>query len=53
MQAYVAMSSSIANDFEVTSESKHGCVLASILFSLYLSAILKVAFKDSLERVDM
>jgi len=49
MQAYVAMSGSIANDFEVTRESKHRCVLASIFFSLYLSAILKVAFKDSLE----
>jgi hypothetical protein len=51
MQANVAMSGSVSSDFAVSNGVKQGCVLAPTLFSLYLSAMLEVAFKDSSEGV--
>jgi len=51
MQANVAMSGFTSNDFAVTNGVKQGCVLMPTLFSLYLSAMLEVAFKDSSEGV--
>jgi len=51
MQANVAVSGFISNNFAVTNGVKQSCVLAPTLFSLYRSAMLKVAFKDSSEGV--
>jgi len=51
MQADVAMSGSISNDFAETNRVKQGCVLAPMCFSLYLSAMLEVFFEDSSEGV--
>ena len=51
MQANVAMSGSVSGDFAVSNGVKQGCVLAPTLFSLYLSAMLEVAFKDIQEGV--
>ena len=47
MQANVAMSGSVTKDFSVSNVVKQGCVLAHTLFSLYLAAMLEVAFKDN------
>ena len=47
MQANVAMSGSVTKDFSVSNVVKQGCVLAPTLFSLYLAAMLEVAFKDT------
>lgn len=51
MQANVALSGSVSRDFPVSNGVKQGCVLAPTLFSLYLSAMLEVAFRDSSEGV--
>jgi len=51
MQANVAVSGSISNNFAVTNGVKQRCVLVQILFSLYRSAMLEVAFKNSFEGV--
>jgi len=51
MQANVAMSGSISNDFAETNRVKQGYVLAPTCFSLYLSAMLEVVFEDSSEGV--
>ena len=51
MQANVAMNCSVSGDFDVSNEVKQGCVLAPTLFSLYMSAMLEVAFNDIQEGV--
>ena len=51
MQAEVAQGPTHSNEFAVTNGVKQGCVLAPTLFSLYLSAMLEVAFDDSLDGV--
>ena len=51
MQTNVAMSGSVSKDFSVSSGAKQGCVLAPTLFSLYLAAMLEVAFKDTSEGI--
>ena len=51
MQANVAMCGSVSKDFSVSNGVKQGCVLAPTLFSIYLAAMLEVAFKDTSEGV--
>ena len=51
MQANVAMRGSVSKDFSVSNGVKQGCVLAPTLFSIYLAAMLEVAFKDTSEGV--
>ena len=51
MQAKVAMCGSISKDFSVSNGVKQGCVLAPTLVSIYLAAMLEVAFKDTSEGV--
>ena len=51
MQAQVAQGTGISKGFAVTNGVKQGCVLAPTLFSMYLSAMLEVAFKDSREGI--
>ena len=51
MQASVAQGTDHSNEFAVMNGVKQGCVLASTLFSLYLSAVLEIAFDDSLDGV--
>lgn len=51
MQAQVAQGSTTSQGFAVTNGVKQGCVLAPTLFSLYLSAMLEVAFNDVSEGV--
>lgn len=46
MQAKVIQGKDTSSGFDVTNGVKQGCVLAPTLFSLYLTAILHVAFKD-------
>ena len=53
MQASVAQGTNHSNEFAVTNGVKQGCVLAPTLFSLYLSAMLEVAFDDSLDDVSI
>ena len=49
MQAKVAQGRDISKEFAVTNGVKQGCFLAPTLFSLYLAAMLQVAFKDYYE----
>jgi len=51
MQAHVAQGNSHSKEFEVTNGVKQGCVLAPTLFSLYLTAMLEVAFDGAREGV--
>jgi len=51
MQAQVVQSQLTSHEFPVINGVKQGCVLAPALFSLYLSAMLEVAFKDVREGV--
>ena len=51
MQASVVQGTYHSNKFAVMNGVKQGCVLASTLFSLYLSAVLEIAFDDSLDGV--
>ena len=53
MKASVAHGTNHSNEFAVTNGVKQGCVLALTLFSLYLSAMLEVAFDDSLNGVSI
>jgi len=46
MQAKVVQGRDASNEFAVTNGVKQGCVLASTLFSLYLTAMLEVTFKN-------
>ena len=46
MQAKVVQGRDTSKEFGVTNGVKQGCVLAPTLFSLYLTAMLEVAFKD-------
>ena len=46
MQAKVVQGRDTSNEFGVTNGFKQGCVLAPTLLSLYLTAMLEVAFKD-------
>ena len=46
MQAKVVQGSETSEQFAVTNGVKQGCVLAPTLFSLYLTAMLNVAFKN-------
>ena len=48
MQASVAQGTNHSNEFAVTNGVKQGCILAPTLFSLYLSAMLGVAFGVSI-----
>ena len=47
MSAKVVQGKDISHKFAVTNGVKQGCVLAPTLFSLYLIAMLEVAFKDT------
>ena len=47
MNAKVVQGKDISHKFAVTNGVKQGCVLALTLFSLYLTAMLGVAFKDT------
>ena len=51
IQASVAQSTNHSNKYPVTNRTKQECVLAPTFFSLYLSAMLEVAFDDSLDGV--
>ena len=53
MQASVAQGTNHSNEFAVTNGVKQGCVLAPAFFSPYLSAMLEVAFDDSLDGVSI
>ena len=53
MKASVAHGTNHSNKFAVTNGVKQGCVLVPTLFSLYLSAMLEVAFDDSLDGVSI
>jgi hypothetical protein len=46
MQAQVVQGGDCSQEFTVTNGVKQGCVLAPTLFSIYLAAMLHVAFKD-------
>lgn len=46
MTARVVESGEFSQPFKVSSGTKQGCVLAPLLFSIYFSAMLLVAFKD-------
>ena len=46
MQAQVVQGKDNSKEFAVTNGVKQGCVLAPTLFSIYLAAMLHVAFKD-------
>ena len=46
MQAKVVQGRDVSKEFTVTNGVKQGCVLAPTLFSIYLAAMLHVAFKD-------
>ena len=51
MQAKVVQGKDTSNEFAVANGVKQGCVLAPTLFSLYLTAMLEVAFKDVKEGI--
>ena len=51
MQAQASYENESSERFDVTNGVKQGCVLAPVLFALYLTAMLEVAFKDSYEGV--
>jgi len=51
MKALVAQGENHSKEFDVSNGVKQGCVLAPTLFSLYLSAMLEVAFEDSSDGV--
>ena len=51
MKVSVAHGTNHSNGFAVTNGVKQGCVFAPTLFSLYLSAMLEVAFDDSLDGI--
>ena len=53
MQASVTQGTNHSNKFAVTNGVKQGCILAPSLSSLYLSAMLGVAFDDSLDGVSI
>ena len=42
-----------SNEFAVTNGLKQGCLLAATLFSFYRSAMLVIAFDDSLDGVSI
>ena len=46
MKAKIIQGKDTSKEFEVTNGVKQGCVLAPTLFSIYLAAMLHVAFKD-------
>ena len=51
MQAHVSYGNAQSKDFAVSTGVKQGCVLAPTLFSLYLTAMLEVAFRSTQEGV--
>ena len=51
MQAHVLYGNAQSKDFAVSTGVKQGCVLAPTLFSLYLAAMLEVAFRSTEEGV--
>ena len=51
MQAHVSYGNAQSKDFAVSTGVKQGCVLAPTLFSLYLAAMLEVAFRSTEEGV--
>ena len=46
MMAYVSVGWEVSESFGVTNGVKQGCVLAPMLFSIFLSAMLDEAFRD-------
>ena len=51
MQAHVSYVNESSEKFDVTNGVKQGCVLAPVLFALYLTAMLEVAFEDADEGI--
>ena len=49
MMANVSVGWEVSESFRVTNGIKQGCVLAPMLFSIFLSAMLDDAFRDSAE----
>ena len=49
MQAHVSYGNAQSKDFAVSTGVKQGCVLAPTLFSLYLAAMMEVAFRSTEE----
>ena len=51
MQARASYDNESSEKFDVTNGVKQGCVLAPVLFALYLTAMLEVAFEDADEGI--
>ena len=52
-QAYVTCGNAKSKDFDLSTGVNQGCVLAPTLFSLFLAAMLEVAFRSTAKRVYM
>ena len=46
MRAAVIENGKMSSDFDVTNGTKQGCVLAPLLFIIFLAMMLRVAFQD-------
>jgi len=46
MRAAVTENGEMSSDFDITNGTKHGCVLAPLLFTIFFAMMLQVAFQD-------